>query len=384
MSEDCSCNKSSLWTKEMFFLSLSNFLLYLSIYVLLPVLPLWISSQYGCSIVESAAIVSLYGISAFFTGPFNSYLIDAFKRRNVGLWGLVFIGLSSLCFPYASLLIYVLILRLAQGSLLGVVTMSTGSTLLIDVTPSNCRTKASVWYTRIGRVGMCFGLFIGVMMSVYYNFDYITYVSSLSAIIGALLLLTIEVPFRAPLKPSLCSLDRFLLPRSFPVAVNLLFVTFVFGLMIPYIVDAYVYLYLIAGFVISFVLYKFLLKHVSKRIIIFIGTLLLIFSMVLKFAAVDNVMNIVSSICFGMGLSLTTIIFYIMIINLPLHCERGSANNTYFLIWELGLSLGFLSGYLLIDTDISYVVSLALAVLTVSTFYYELIIRKWYNRKKLN
>lgn len=75
--------KAKLWTGNMFLLSLSNFLLYASLYMMLPVLPLWMVRHWYCSYAEAGAAIAVFGLAMFLPGTFNSYLIDTFKRKSV-------------------------------------------------------------------------------------------------------------------------------------------------------------------------------------------------------------------------------------------------------------------------------------------------------------
>ena len=65
----------------MFLLSLSNFLLYASLYMMLPVLPLWMVRHWYCSYAEAGAAVAVFGLAMFLPGAFNSYLIDTFNVK---------------------------------------------------------------------------------------------------------------------------------------------------------------------------------------------------------------------------------------------------------------------------------------------------------------
>ena len=71
--------KAKLWTGNMVLLSLSNFLLYASLYMMLPALPLWMVRHWYCSYAEAGAAVAVFGLTMFLPGAFNSYLIDTFK-----------------------------------------------------------------------------------------------------------------------------------------------------------------------------------------------------------------------------------------------------------------------------------------------------------------
>ena len=58
--------KAKLWTGNMFLLSLSNFLLYASLYMMLPVLPLWMVRHWYCSYAEAGAAIAVFGLACSF------------------------------------------------------------------------------------------------------------------------------------------------------------------------------------------------------------------------------------------------------------------------------------------------------------------------------
>ena len=75
--------RAKLWTRDMVILSLSNFFLYISLYIMLPVLPLWMVQHWYCSYAEAGGAVAVFGLTMFLPGPCNSYIIDTFKRKSV-------------------------------------------------------------------------------------------------------------------------------------------------------------------------------------------------------------------------------------------------------------------------------------------------------------
>lgn len=89
--------KAKLWTGNMVLLSLSNFLLYASLYMMLPALPLWMVRHWYCSYAEAGAAVAVFGLAMFLPGAFNSYLIDTFKRKSVCLVAMLLFVASSCC-----------------------------------------------------------------------------------------------------------------------------------------------------------------------------------------------------------------------------------------------------------------------------------------------
>lgn len=55
--------------------------LYISLYIMLPVLPLWMVQHWYCSYAEAGGAVAVFGLTMFLPGPCNSYIIDTFKRK---------------------------------------------------------------------------------------------------------------------------------------------------------------------------------------------------------------------------------------------------------------------------------------------------------------
>ena len=163
--------RAKLWTRDMVILSLSNFFLYISLYIMLPVLPLWMVQHWYCSYAEAGGAVAVFGLTMFLPGPCNSYIIDTFKRKSVCVITLALLAGVSLLYPYVATVGLVALLRMVQGALFSVVTMTTGSTLVIDVTASRRRTDANVAFTWFGRFGMALGwrwgfiyILIGVLL----------------------------------------------------------------------------------------------------------------------------------------------------------------------------------------------------------------------------
>ena len=154
--------KAKLWTGNMVLLSLSNFLLYASLYMMLPALPLWMVRHWYCSYAEAGAAVAVFGLAMFLPGAFNSYLIDTFKRKSVCLVAMLLFVASSLLYPYVATVGFIALVRAVQGGLFSVITMTTGSTLVIDVTASRRRTDANIAFSWVGRFGMVAGLALGI------------------------------------------------------------------------------------------------------------------------------------------------------------------------------------------------------------------------------
>ena len=57
----------------------------------------------------------------------------------------------------------------------------------------------------------------------------------------------------------------------------------------------------------------------------------------------NSLMNsYIAGVLLGTGIVTTVSRLFIKMISLPMHCERGTGNNTYQLMWEVGMLSGFL------------------------------------------
>lgn len=334
-------DRAKLWTKNMVLLSLSHFLLYVSLYAMLPALPVWLVQQWSCSYSVAGTVVAVFGPAMFLPGAFNSYLIDAFRRKNVCLASMFLFVVTLWFCPRVGTLWLILVMRLLQGALFGVITMTTGSTLVIDVTVSSKRTDANVAFAWVGRLGMAAGLVLGIYIYPYWDFIYIIYTGAVLTALAWLMLIPVRVSFRAPLNPPLLSLDRFLLPRALCPAVNMMLVSFIFGVIISHIYNELFYICTLIGLCAALLLSRWAFRDEDGRAQMELGLAALAGGLLLLNYSHGLLNSYVAALLIGTGMGLAVSHFFIRIIRLPMHCERGTGNNTYQLMWELGILAGF-------------------------------------------
>lgn len=367
----------------MFFVVCSNLLLYASMYLLLPVLSAWLLTHWRCSYGEAGVITALpFLLGLFPLGPFNSYLIDRFKRKNVCLSAILLMGLLTLLYPYAEKLMHVMFIRFLQGVFFSIATMTTGSTLVIDFAVSKMRTQSNRAFVRFGRFGMVIGVALGLYLYPYLGFDEVVGVSALLAAASLLMILFLRIQFRAPLHPSKLSLDRFILPSALFPALNMLFAPFLLGLLIGTVSDEYFFFMLFASFLIVFLIYRVFGDYLLLKQELELGYGVLALGVALIYFVEGDVVRYIGAFLAGSSISMVSNRFLVMMISLPLHCGRGSGNNTYQLFWEVGVLIGFCASFLWTECHWGQISYLALATPIVGLLVYELILHKW-NRNQM-
>ena len=259
--------------------------------------------------------------------------------------------------------------------------MTTGSTLVIDVTASRRRTDANVAFTWFGRFGMALGLALGVYIYPYWSFTCVVYVCAVFGIGALLLIPLLHIPFRAPLCPPLFSLDRFLLPRTLLPGINMLLVSFIFGVIIAHIYNEIFYICILIGFAVSLLISKYALSHTSCRAEMEFGQAALVAGILLMAFSNSLMSSYIAALLLGIGIGITASRFFVIMISLPLHCERGTGNNTYQLLWEVGLLGGLFFENIWTGNYPDTIYWICLGICVVSLVLYETVTHNWYYKR---
>lgn len=203
--------------------NLTGFLLYFSVYATLPSLP-----YSGAHALSSTYL--LFAIGMLLTGPFQGYLVDAFRRRNVLLYALAGIAGTTLGLAYLSdSLIHVALILLQGGCFMTAV--SSSLTLSIDVTESRRRTDGNITYAIVTRTGIVTGILANYFIMEAWGLYRLLQLSALIILAGWMLMWRVQVTFHAPIEVPRFGLDRFFLPRAWLPAVDIALFAYAGGIV---------------------------------------------------------------------------------------------------------------------------------------------------------
>lgn len=337
-------SSAKLWTNDFIKMCIGNFLLFVSLYMLLPLFPAFLVEKFGISFFTAGWILALFAVSLFILGPFYNYLVDTYKRMSVYLLSALAVVAILGGYPLVTGIIWIIVLRILQGMFSGLTVMTIGSTLAIDITASSRRSEANTSVARFGRAGMAFGPMVGLLVYQYYGFDTVFLTSAVVSVLAMLLVSTVHVTFRAPIGSPLCSTDRFILGRGWVLALNLVLITSVLGLILVTI-DSYFFYFLMAvGVMVAMLANSLVFAEADVRARIISGLILMGAALLLLTTHVEEAAFATSALLMGTGLGLASFHFLLMLIKLTEHCQRGTANTTYAFAWEVGVALGMFAG----------------------------------------
>ena len=379
----------SLWHADFWILAITNLLITMSVYMLIPILPVWMLGSAGFSQQAVGIVMGVYGIGLFLLGGFCNWLVQRYRRNRVCLWAIALVFLALLgCWLverelHQSWLQYrvLLFLRLVLGAGFGLVQMILSSTLIIDKSESFQRTEAnhaSAWFGR-------FALSLGPMLSIVFartTFSPIL-ASAALALAAYILLATVKFPFRTP-DDGVKKIggDRFFLPVAKWLFLNLFLICLSVGILMSTQFTAMFYAMVMVGFAIALLAERFAFVDADLKSQVVAGSILIAAALMMILTRKQMVVNYISPVFVGLGIGLIGSRFLLFFIKLSKHCQRGTAVSTYMLGWESGLAAGLFVGYFFFAEDVHLALSASLACLILAFGLYVVFTHQWYIRKK--
>ena len=225
-----------LWNSNYCKVMGANFALFFAFYVLTPLLPLYLSEHFGATKDVIGLVLSGYTITALLFRPFSGYFVDSFPRKTVLM--LCFAGFSIFFAGYlaASTLLLFAIVRTLHGGPFGALTVA-NSTVAIDVLPSSRRTEGIGYYGLSNNLAMAIAPTIGIYLYRWTDsFLLLFWIALAVACIGWAVDATVRVPVKElQSNRKKLSLDRFFLLRGWLLGMNMVAFGFCFGVLSNYL-----------------------------------------------------------------------------------------------------------------------------------------------------
>ena len=341
----------------------ANFSLFFAFYVLTPLLPLYLSEHFGATKDMIGLVLSGYTITALVIRPFSGYMVDSFPRKIVlmvsfGTFAIFFAGYLA-----ASTLLLFTIVRTLHGGPFGTLTTA-NATVAIDVLPSSRRTEGIGYYGLSNNLAMALAPTIGIYVyQLTHSFEFLFWIALIVACAGWLVDATVTLPSKEIVRnKSKLSLDRFFLVRGWLLGLNMVAFGFSFGVLSNYLAiygkevmgitggTGTYFLLCSVGLIASRLQGSKALRQGrvtynagSGMVISLIG-----YTIFIAFSTLgDSLMYIGyygSALLIGLGNGHMWPAFQNMTINVAHNNQRGTANSTILISWDIGMGLGILLG----------------------------------------
>lgn len=385
--------KPKLWTLSYLNVCIANFLMACSFNLLMPSIPLYITEYLGVPQTKTGIVLASYAIAILMIRPFSGYLVDLYSRKKILLISFICYVAIFFGYFYAVTIFVFVIVRFFHGITWGLSTVSS-STLAIDLVPSERRAEGIGYFGTFMNVAMAIGPFIAIHIYQNYSFQILLYCAIFMGILGIVAASFIKAPERPKLEREKVSFDRFFLLPAWPIFLNQLLPSFAWGTIGPFVAQygkqinipnaGIFFLFWAGGIIVSRI---FSGRMVDKGYIHLVNTsaMAIVTTAFLGFALIHNIVAFcVSGLFIGIGFGMMFPALQTLYINMAENNQRGTANSTYLVGFDLGLALGMLvGGYIsgIYSFEILFMVASGLCFFSI--LVYQTISKRLFDRKRI-
>lgn len=351
-----------LWNKNYVKVWVANFMIFFSFMLLTPLLPLYLKDTFAASKDTIGIVLSGYTLLALLIRPFSGFFVDSFPRKVVLL---VCYGLFSIFFAgylFAGSLLLFAIVRTLHGAPFGSATVA-NSTVAIDVLHPTRRAEGIGYYGLSNNLASAIAPALAIyILQQCHNYDVLFWLSLITSAIGFAINSTLDLKERPLVKDKKkLSFDRFFLLKGWSEGLTMMCFAFSYGVLATYVAIYGKEILDISGGAALF----FMLLSTGLILSRLIGTRTLRQGKVVQNASLGMSVSLVGYLVFavmqnpfgyyaaaliiGLGNGHMWPAYQNMFINLAPHSQRGTANSSILISWDIGVGLGTLVGGVVVE-----------------------------------
>ena len=354
--------KVALWNANYTKAWISNFMIFFSFMLLTPLLPLYMAEEFGADKDLIGLVLSGYTLTALLVRPFSGYFVDSFPRKMVLMVSYFFFMFLFAGYMVAGTVLLFAIVRTLHGFPFGATTVA-NSTVAIDVLHPTRRAEGIGYYGLSNNIATAIGPTVALAIyQVWESYDLLFALSLLFALCGLIISATLKLPKKELVRNKQpMSFDRFLLLRGWSLGIAMCCYSFSYGVLATYLAiygkeelgitggTGLFFMILSIGLICSRLIGSRTLRKGKIVENASFGVSVSVFGYLL-FAAVHNLWGYYgAALIIGLGNGHMFPAFQTMFINLASHEQRGTANSTLLVSWDIGIGLGILIGGVLAE-----------------------------------
>lgn len=385
--------RDKLWTKDFVMVSTSNFLLFISFYMLMVTMAMYSIEQFRASNSIAGLASSIFVLGAVLVRPFAGNLIEKIGRKRLLVIGLVIFLLGAIAYFPITSIGWLLFFRFIHGFAFGIATTATG-TIVVDVIPASRRGEGMGYFATSTNLAMAIGPFAGMIIMQFLEPKMIFVATTAFAIIALLTTIFVKVPKQPTTPREKATKDKttkkkvhigdFFEKTALPIAIFMLIVGLANSSILSFINAYAVEINLVEVASFFFVMYAvFLLmsrpftgklydlkgeNSVMYPSIALFGIGLLVLSQ-----ANNAFLLLIAGGIIGVGFGTLQSSAQTIVVSQVAHHRVGLATSTFYTFYDLGMGVGpFLLGYLVEITGFRglYIAMAAIAFISLPIYHY--------------
>ena len=364
--------KAPLWTKNFILISLLNFSLVLTFYLLVIVIVDFAMAELGATTAQAGLISGVFIIGTLLGRLLIAKVMNQLGGRLTLALGLGGFFLFSLLYFLPLGLNSFFALRFLHGFMMGVASTVLGTTIA-QIIPATRRGEGIGYYSMSNTLGTAIGPFVAIWMMLHTGYQSIFIVSSLIAFIAFLACFAVKFPKITTSKAQNITtqsqwIEQYLEPKAIPIAMIILISSICYAGVLAFINLYAKEIDLVAAATLYFLIYAVavilsrpftgpLMDRKGENIVIYPAFICMVLGLILLSQASTAWMLLLSAIFMGLGFGNVQSICQTIAVKRVELARMGYATSTFFIFLEMGLGFG------------PYLLGLCLDVVTYSHMY---------------
>lgn len=349
-----------LWNTNYIKIWCANFMIFFSFMLLTPLLPIYLRDTFQADKDTIGFVLFGYSVMALVARLFSGYIVDSFPRKMVLMVCFVVFTFFFVGYVAAGSLVLFAIVRTLHGLPFGATTVA-NSTIAIDVLPSSRRTEGIGYYGLSNNIASAISPSVAIWIyASTHNFNILFWLAMIIAFLGLIIDATVKTSPREIVKDKTpISLDRFFLLKGWSHALTMVCFAFSYGVLSTYVAiygkeklgieggSGTFFLLLSVGLILSRLQGGKALREGKITQNASMGVCVSLCGYLI-FAALPNEFGYYgAAVVIGLGNGHMYPAYQNMFVNLAPHSQRGTANSSILVSWDVGVGLGILLGGIL-------------------------------------
>lgn len=355
-------NKEPLWTKDFIFTSIVNFVMMLSMYLLLVTMATYTIEEYDASVSLAGFVASIFVIGSLLGRLYAGKKTTELGNRKTLLIGIVSFFIISIMYFFPLGLIGLMIIRLLHGLFLGIATTATG-TIIAQIIPNSRKGEGIGYFSMSIVLATAVGPLIGTFLVNSIGF---TSIFVFSVVMGAISLILafflhppeITEPEEAAEGTKRFSINDYFEKNALPISVAMFVMAIGYSSILSFITEyaseinlaqAGGFFFLVYGVAVLFSrpVTGPLMDAKGANVVVYPALTLFALGLLMISQATTSFVFLTAAVLIGLGYGNFQSIAQAIAIKLTPPHRMGLANSTYFIALDLGLGVGpLLLGYL--------------------------------------
>ncbi|HOE17226.1 MAG TPA: MFS transporter [Syntrophorhabdaceae bacterium] len=383
--------QKKLWSKEFVAITSSTLFSAWAHFALLPTLPLYLLETLRFSPSNVGLIIASFPASVILVRLVAGYLADNYNRYVISTISLAAITVTYGIYPLASTFLGMFLVRFFHGAMFGISTTS-NVTIAVDTVPPSQMGQGVGIYALTIPAGMTLGPVFGLEILKAHGPKGMFFAILAISVLSVLGILLAKTPSGNITKRRFSFPDLFH-KKAIPISLCMFFIMFAYGAIIVFVsiyakqkgfsnIGAFFVFFAIT--IIASRLFagrSFDKGHVSQ--LIMIGLALAAVGILWLGYAADQTQFLIAGMINGFGFGILMPTCQAAVNSMVKSTERGAANSTYLLSYDMGIGAGSLViGFLLdkISLEAIYRYSVSLIIIAAGIFVLKAIPHYYRNR----